>query len=206
MARIGLLLLLFSLFLLGCQRQGDPTNDLLASTPGVGGLPAAITPAVEAPLDPSVPGGAGDVAGADDVAVITPVVVTDTVVVPPPPAAAPQRFSNLRFAPSGEAAPQSSFALGADEVCAIWDYQAIAPTDTIRRVWYLNDQVYVERQETWDFVKYNASGTVRDICLYDRLDGYIDGAVDGIDPGQWRVEIFLNGESQLSQGFTVGTP
>lgn len=207
MARVGLLLLLVSLLLLGCQRQGEPTDDLLASTP-VGELPLpTMTLEGALPPDGSVPGGTGEVAGADEVVIITPVITTDTAAAPPPapPTAAP-RFSNLRFAPQGDAAPQASFPIGTDEVCALWDYQEIAPTDSIRRVWYLNDQVYIERQATWDFAKYGVAGTVRDICLYDRIDGYIDGAVDGIDPGQWRVEIYLNGEQLLSQGFAVGTP
>ncbi|MGH2544030.1 MAG: hypothetical protein ACRDIB_14610, partial [Ardenticatenaceae bacterium] len=76
----------------------------------------------------------------------------------------------------------------------------------MERLWILNDEVYVERREMWDLGTYGASGTVTDICLFDRIDGHIDGSVDGFDPGRWRVEIYLNGEQLLSQEFTVGGP
>ncbi|MDQ4076330.1 MAG: hypothetical protein M3220_08790 [Chloroflexota bacterium] len=115
------------------------------------------------------------------------------------------RFSNLRFAPGSDAVPQSDFPLGTEEVCAIWDYRDMEPTDTVRRVWYWNDEIYVERQESWDFSEYGASGTIRDVCLFDRIDGHIDGIVDGIDPGYWRVEVFLNDERPLLEEFAVGT-
>jgi hypothetical protein len=71
-------------------------------------------------------------------------------------------------------------------------------TDVMERLWFHNDAEYVTRREDWDFLKYGFSGTVRDIFLFDRIDG--------IDPGQWRVELYLNGEQQAVAEFTVGGP
>ncbi len=199
MKRIWLALLLV-VVLGGCQRSGgeqEPLGTLVPveSTPGE--YPQAGGPETMPVLTPIV--------GAEPV--ITP---TIGLVEPPPPAPAPPvdtgRLSALRFALNGSSPNQANFPVGTDQVCAIWDFRDLTPNDTIRRVWYLNDQLYVERQETWDVAKYGATGTRTDVCLYDRIDGYIDGAVDGVDPGNWRVEVFLNGERLLTAGFTIGGP
>ena len=104
-------------------------------------------------------------------------------------------FSDLRFATSSDGAPQSSFPNGTEVIYAIWNYDGMQNGDNMTRVWYLNDELFIERVEAWDFAKYGASGTVRDIFMYDYIDG--------IDVGQWRVELYINGEPPLVGTFTV---
>ncbi|MDQ4076329.1 MAG: hypothetical protein M3220_08785 [Chloroflexota bacterium] len=108
------------------------------------------------------------------------------------------RFSDLRFASSGTGMPQVDFPAGTEEIYAVWNYDGMSASDTIERLWYLNDELLYERREQWDYVRYGSVGAVRDICIYDY--------VDGIDPGNWRVELYLNGELQLTGEFTVGGP
>lgn len=211
-------ILMFMLLLTGCQRDPAPTDsgelppvgtpiDGQQPTDGAGPidvyptepLPADQLPADQQPLptDPTL---------TPELQPIQPSGEAPSEPVPadqqPAPAAA-ARFTNLRFTPTTGAAPQSVFPSTTDEVCAVWDYNNLQPSDTIRRVWYKNGEVYVTREQTWDAAKYGTTGTVQDVCLYDRIDGHIDGAEDGIDSGQWRVEILLNNELLLSQEFIV---
>ena len=104
-------------------------------------------------------------------------------------------FSDLRFATSSDGAPQSSFPNGTEVIYAIWNYDGMQNGDNMTRVWYLNDELLIKRVEAWDLTKYGASGTVRDIFMYDYIDG--------IDVGQWRVELYINGEPPLVGTFTV---
>ncbi|MGH2544031.1 MAG: hypothetical protein ACRDIB_14615 [Ardenticatenaceae bacterium] len=108
------------------------------------------------------------------------------------------QFTNLRFASSATGESQSNFPVGTEEIYAIWDYDGMSASDAMERLWFHNGELYVERSENWDFAKYGTTGAVRDIFLYDRIDG--------IDPGQWRVELYLNGELQQTAEYTVGGP
>lgn len=191
-ARLGLLLAML-LSLAACTRGGSeaaPTQDpntVIFATFTPDALPTVQTdlPPGEATLPPAatIPPEEGQ---------------------QPPPAPAATRLSLLRFGATGNGPEMSAFPLNSEEVCAIFDYRDMTAADVIRRVWLLNDQLYVERQEPWPMDKYGASGTARDVCLFDRIDGFIDGSVDGIDPGRWRVELYLNGNAEQSAEFTVG--
>jgi hypothetical protein len=61
--------------------------------------------------------------------------------------------------------------------------------------------LWVEKEEAWDFAKYGASGTVRDISIYD-LDA-------GLEPGEYLLTLYIDGvEQTLAQsgdtdGFTI---
>lgn len=117
---------------------------------------------------------------------------------PPPATGFSGRFTDLRFATSGNGTPQANFPEGTEEVYAIWNYDGMSATDTMERLWYLNDQLEVEVREAWDYSTYGSVGAVRDVFYYDYIDG--------VDAGRWRVEIYLNGELHLSEEFTVGAP
>lgn len=106
------------------------------------------------------------------------------------------RFTFLRFAISGHDPSQTTFPEGTRELYAVWDYEGMQASDTVTRVWYLNNEVYAKRVEQWNITKYGPVGTVRDVFLYDYIDG--------IDVGQWRVEVYLNEEKQVEGTFTVG--
>jgi hypothetical protein len=105
------------------------------------------------------------------------------------------RFIGLRFASSSDGEAQTNFSLETQEVYALWEYEGMEASDSVKRMWYLNEQLYVEKSEAWDMATYGPSGTVRDVFLYDYIDG--------IDAGQWRIEIYLNDVQEMVGTFTV---
>ena len=185
MKNLLLMALLLGMLLAGCQRPGQASE---TPSPNFG---EAVPPSPTLP--PVNTGGGFDlpVLGSDD----EPAPEGEVPVAGAEPALA-ERFRNLRFATSGEGSAQSTFPVGTEEVYAVWDYDGMNASDSMTRIWYLNDAVEVERTEAWDFLKYGFSGTVRDVFYYDYIDG--------VDPGTWRVELYLNNELQTSGTFTVG--
>jgi carboxypeptidase family protein len=112
----------------------------------------------------------------------------------PVPATTYPVFSNARTSSSPDDFNQiSSFPAGTKIVYAIWDYQNMHAGLKIRREWYWNDQLWLTREEEWDFQKYGAAGTIRDISIYDNETGlnsgtyqlrlYIDSVQQPIGPG-----------------------
>ncbi len=180
-----LALLVAVVLLVACQRSAAvPTP-----TPGLGtGIPPTPTLEGEAgggfglPSLPDLVGGAGD--------------ATPTVGLAPVNPGFAGVFSNLRFSTSGNGEPQTTFPAGTQEIYALWDYDGMSVSDRMQRTWYRNEVQCVDRAETWDYNKYGTIGAVRDVYLYDYLDG--------IEQGQWRVDLYLNGELQVSGSFTVG--
>lgn len=188
MKRLLLVVLVMMILLAGCTRRND-TELTPVTTPFGGVSDAPPTPTLE-PLIPDVMGTRTAPVEGEPGTEVEPLPTQDPL--------AGGRFTELRFATSGEGVAQANFPEGTEEIYAIWNYDGMKAGDTMERVWYLNDQEYVSRSEEWDFLKYGFSGSVRDIYLYDYIDG--------IDPGSWRVELFLNGEQQLIGTFTVGGP
>jgi hypothetical protein len=58
----------------------------------------------------------------------------------------------------------------------------------VRRDWYYNDQLWLSREESWDYSKYGASGTIRDISVYE-LDA-------GLLSGSYRFELYIDSKPQ----------
>ncbi len=197
MNRTVFIYLILSLFLVGCSGIAGE-----GATPvPFGQVPTGEGGVAEAPVDPI-----------DAEVTNTPSEGEPTVVAIPPTEAAttmtplpetpeeestpePPVFRSLRFATEEEGISQVTFLSGTQEIYALWDYAGITNGDTMRRVWYLNEELYVERREAWNFGKYGRSGTRNDVFMYDY--------VDGIDSGRWRVELYLNGELQVENSFTV---
>jgi hypothetical protein len=192
MNRAFLMVFILATLLVGCQRGGTP-----ASTPVPFGEPEVFPSPT---LDEIAVEGAGESGGLlfeEGGSSSTPDVAAGITPLPTNPALTGQ-FTNLRFASSPTGAEQANFPVGTQEIYALWDYDGMQATDVMERLWFHNDAEYVTRREDWDFLKYGFSGTVQDIFLFDRIDG--------IDPGQWRVELYLNGEQQAVAEFTVGGP
>ncbi|MEP6896585.1 MAG: carboxypeptidase-like regulatory domain-containing protein, partial [Chloroflexota bacterium] len=61
-------------------------------------------------------------------------------------------------------------------VFAVWNYQNMKAGMTVKREWFLNGQVWLTREEPWDFAKYGASGTLREISIFDHTVGLDSGA------------------------------
>lgn len=94
-------------------------------------------------------------------------------------------FMNARTSSSPDDLNQhSSFAAGTREVYAIWDYQNMREGLVVRREWYWNDQLWLMREEPWDFKKYGANGTIRDISIYDNETG--------LNTGTYQLRLYIN--------------
>jgi hypothetical protein len=197
MRRLALVvtLLIVVTLLVACERS---TEEPIGTPPPLSTLDpnAAIpTPTLGADLPDNEP---------DDGGFEVPVIATPNpfpTATPEGGATAPvgtQRFSNMRFAVSADGQGQATFPSGTEEVYALWDYTGMTANDKVERLWFLNNAEYVKREQQWAFETYGFTGTVRDIYLFDYIDG--------VDDGQWRVELYLNGELQLIGNFTVGSP
>jgi hypothetical protein len=114
----------------------------------------------------------------------TPPTATSQPEPPQPTFSGPVRFTTN---PNGNTS-QQAFPAGVEEIWAEWDYAGMSEGDLIRRVWYQDGTVWIEREEAWDMGKYGASGTVRDISIYDYGGG--------LPPGEYSLELFINGTQQ----------
>jgi hypothetical protein len=82
-------------------------------------------------------------------------------------------------------------------VYAIWDYQNMRDGLTVRREWYWDGQPWITREEPWDFEKYGANGTIRDISIFDNETG--------LNSGVYQLRLYIDNVPQgLSSG--IGSP
>lgn len=94
-------------------------------------------------------------------------------------------FSNARTASSSsDQDQQSSFPAGTTAVYAIWEYKNMREGLQIRREWYWNNQLWLMREEAWDFKKYGMNGTIRDISIYDNETG--------LNSGEYRLRLYID--------------
>jgi hypothetical protein len=175
MKKISVLILLMILFLSGCTFQVEvltPEVPVTQSALPESSLPASHTPQIPAPPVATIS------ATAEPTATFSPP-TTDPV------------FFNARLAESPNDPNQATFfPAGTKAVYAIWDYQNMRAGLVVKRVWYWNGQPWITREEAWDFNKYGANGTIRDISIYDDTTGlnsgvyqlrlYIDNALQPI--------------------------
>lgn len=83
---------------------------------------------------------------------------------------------------------QTRFAGGTKQLFAVWNYQNMRPGLTVKREWYLNGQLWLAREEAWNFVKYGERGTDTDISIYD--------FEVGLPAGVYQLIMFIDGERQ----------
>jgi len=99
------------------------------------------------------------------------------------------RFYNARLGNSpNDGTFQSLYLAGTKQVFSIWDYENMRDGLIIRREWYLDGKLWLKREELWDFSKYGANGTVRDISIYD-LDY-------GLPSGSYQLRLFIDNVQQ----------
>ena len=108
-------------------------------------------------------------------------------------------FSNLRFALTADVAPQTEFPVGTDEIFALWEYVGMSPSDTVRRIWFRDDEIWLTREEGWNWGEYDSQGTMRDISVYDN-----EGS--GLPPATYRLQLYINDELQAEASFVVLGP
>jgi len=88
----------------------------------------------------------------------------------------------------GVASGQSSFPPGTKEIFVIWNYQNMREGLSVKREWYLDGQVWLTREEPWDFTKYGASGIMRDVSIHD--------FETGLESGAYQLRIYINNALQ----------
>ncbi len=108
-------------------------------------------------------------------------------------------FSGLYFAAAADAGAEDTFPAGTEEVYAIWDYSSMSPADKIRRIWFRDDQIWLTREEGWNWGEYDSDGTLRDISIYDN-----EGS--GLEPATYRLQLYVNDELQQEATFIVLAP
>ena len=83
---------------------------------------------------------------------------------------------------------QNIFPAKTKRIYAVWEYRNMHDGLIVRRDWYHNDKLWISRQEPWDYAKYGASGTMRDISVYE-LDA-------GLPFGTYRFELYIDAQPQ----------
>lgn len=87
--------------------------------------------------------------------------------------------------------PSDSFAEGVTEIHAIFDYRGMSPDYTWQRVWYLDDEEILNNSAPW-------SGDEA-----GRFDYFIDAGGSPLAPGEWLLELYVEGELLASGNFVI---
>ncbi len=160
-----------------------------------GDLPLRVTPTVSSP--------ARATSTLISTSVIPTFIPTITSEAPAPPVTAVPtvpigaHFYNLRFAVSPEAAAQNSYPVGANGIHALWDYVDMNPGDFVQRLWKHNGEEWLYKEEVWEAkTQRGVNGTVTDVVLFGEVIG-------GLNPGDYYLDLFVNGVWQTGGGFTV---
>ncbi|MFK7800481.1 MAG: hypothetical protein AB8G95_02510 [Anaerolineae bacterium] len=110
-----------------------------------------------------------------------------------------QRFTNLVFE------GVSTFTIASarqfeqpNEVFAIWLYRGMLDGTLVRRDWYFNDELFISKEENWDIDIYGEGGFRTDVSIYDYEVG--------LREGDYRLELFIDGELKANEAFTVVPP
>jgi hypothetical protein len=114
---------------------------------------------------------------------------TESPSITPTQVLAGPQFSNARFTVDTSAnIYQNIFPARTRRVYAVWDYQNMSAGLMVRRDWYFNNDLWITREEPWDFSTYGANGTIKDISVFD-LDV-------GLGSGDYRLELYIDMQPQ----------
>lgn len=106
-----------------------------------------------------------------------------------PPSNLPPTIYEAGFTSDPEAGLRvTQFRQGVKEIWAVMGYFGMHDGLTFKRVWYKDGEVFIEREEPWDFTKYGSEGKVKDISIYDRDAG--------LPVGHYELEVFIDGVNQ----------
>lgn len=111
-------------------------------------------------------------------------------VVPAPSTGDPAFSPEIRFGPDpNTVTTRRVFPQPIQEIFAVWEYSNMREGLTIRREWWLDGELWLEREEPWDFAKYGASGVVTDISIYDYDEG--------LPAGFYELDLYIDGQAQF---------
>jgi hypothetical protein len=122
-------------------------------------------------------------------------VLKPTVNAPPtafqPTAAQPGFARNITFSETPNvAAGVREFHGGVVRVYALWLYFNMTDGLEVRRDWYKDGEIWITRTEPWDFAKYGANGTIKDISIYDEEDG--------LPSGHYELKLYIENVAQFT--------
>jgi hypothetical protein len=92
-------------------------------------------------------------------------------------------FSNISFSRQSNGAATTSFPYGTQEVYVRWQFANVPTGAIMRREWYRNGALFINRDEAWNST-WGSSGTLTHIRTYE-FD------TDGLGSGDYRVVIYL---------------
>ena len=87
--------------------------------------------------------------------------------------------------------PGVSFEEGVTEIHAIFEYSGMLPDYTWERVWYLDGKEVLRNSAIWSDKE---SG---------RFDYFVDAGGDPLTPGDWMLELYVEGELLATGDFTI---
>lgn len=106
-------------------------------------------------------------------------------------------FTNITFTPSPDAPQpyvgQAVFPLSTSRVFALISYINMRDGLIVRREWYQNGKLWVEREEVWDTLKYGTQGVLDDVSIFSEGGGF--------RVGTYELRLFINGVPQF-EAFT----
>jgi hypothetical protein len=118
-------------------------------------------------------------------------VLKPTVAIPPTAAVAPSFSRGITFAETPDVSVGTrEFHGGVVRVYALWQYFNMSQGLNVRRDWYRNGEIWITRSEPWDFAKYGANGTVKDISIYDEEDG--------LPSGHYELKLYIENVAQFT--------
>jgi TolB protein len=87
--------------------------------------------------------------------------------------------------------PGVTFSQGITEVHAIFEYNGFSPSQTWRRVWYLDGQEVLNSEEAW-------AGADQGV-----FDYFVNAGGEPLSAGEWLLELYVGGDLLASGGFVI---
>lgn len=111
----------------------------------------------------------------------------------------PVFFGAYMSVDQNDASGNSVFPAGTKQIFAHWNYENMREGLTVKREWFLDGQLWLVREEPWDFAKYGTSGVLRDISVYD--------LEVGLPVGSYRLVVLIDDEAQpIGNNIVEGLP
>ncbi len=132
---------------------------------------------------------------------------TATAELPSPTPSGPLFYGAVFTADPSISRDGNIFAVGVKQVFVDWNYLNMRAGMKIRREWYLNGQLWLTREEAWDFAKYGVNGTTQhEVSTYDFDHGLPTGIYElrmYIDNVLQPIGASINGQPDTKATFDI---
>ncbi len=133
--------------------------------------------------------------------------ISATAELPSPTPSGPLFYSAVFTADPSISRDGNIFAVGVKQVFVDWNYLNMRAGMKIRREWYLNGQLWLTREEAWDFAKYGVNGTTQhEVSTYDFDHGLPTGIYElrmYIDNVLQPIGASINGQPDTKATFDI---